>query len=44
MIVSLCERFHCLPEPGSLLEQRLDFIRLVKIYDLGKKEVSEANA
>lgn len=36
MIVSLCERFHCLPEPGGLLDQDAEFLRMIKIVDLAE--------
>ena len=38
MILGLCERFHCLPWPGSLLEQPADLLRMIEIRDLGTPE------
>jgi hypothetical protein len=34
MIVGLCERFGCLPEPGGLLDQPADFLRMIRLHDL----------
>lgn len=34
MIVGLCERFHCLPGAGGLLDQDAEFLRMIKILEL----------
>lgn len=34
MIVGLCERFHCLPGAGGLLDQDAEFLRMIRIIEL----------
>lgn len=34
LVVELCERFHCLPEPGGLLDQDAELLRMLKILEL----------
>jgi len=34
-VLGLCDRFRCLPERGSLLEQDASILRLVKIAAMG---------
>jgi len=34
----MCERFHCLPEPGGLYDQDTELISLVQIQALGTRE------
>lgn len=34
LVVGLCERFHCLPEAGGLLDQDAEFLRMLKIMEL----------
>ena len=37
-VVGLCERFHCLPEAGGLLDQDAEFLRMINIVELGGEE------
>jgi hypothetical protein len=34
-LLETCEKHHCLPWPGSLLEQPAEFLRLQEIVRLG---------
>lgn len=34
LVIELCERFHCLPDKGGLLDQDAEFLRMLKIVDL----------
>lgn len=38
LVVGLCERFHCLPDEGGLLDQDTEFLRMLKIVELGGEE------
>jgi hypothetical protein len=35
MVVKLCERFHCLPHAGGLLDQDAEFLRMIRIVQEG---------
>ncbi len=41
LIIGLCDRFHCLPKEGGILDQDVDIIRLLKIYAMGNQEEGE---
>jgi hypothetical protein len=34
----MCERFHCLPDTGGLLDQEANLIRMMKIVAMGSRE------
>lgn len=34
-MLALCDRFHCLPEPGGLLAQDAGLLRLLRVAELG---------
>jgi hypothetical protein len=33
-VVGLCERFHCLPDAGGLLDQDAELLRMLRIIEL----------
>ena len=35
-IIGLCDRFHCLPKEGGVLDQDADIIRMMKIVALSR--------
>jgi hypothetical protein len=35
MTLGLCERFHCLPDAGGLLDQDVELLRTMRIASLG---------
>jgi hypothetical protein len=37
-VLSLCEKFHTLPEAGGLLDQDIALLRFLKIVELGSPE------
>jgi len=39
-VLGLCDRFRCLPERGSLLDQDASILRLVRIADMGQPEAA----
>jgi hypothetical protein len=38
LVIKLCERFHCLPGEGGLLDQDAEFLRMLRIIELAERE------
>ena len=38
LVIGLCDRFRSLPYPGSLMEQPVDLIRMLKIISVGSQD------
>lgn len=34
LVIGLCDRFRCLPEPGALLDQDAELIQMLNIIEL----------
>lgn len=41
-MIGLCERFRCLPWPGSLMDQPAGLVRMLDVYRLGHREEEDA--
>jgi hypothetical protein len=39
LVVNLCDRFKCLPEPGGLLDQDAELIQMLRIIELGTPRI-----
>jgi len=38
VVIGLCDRWHCLPYPGSLMDQPASVLRMLDVYKLGHRE------
>jgi hypothetical protein len=38
MVISLCDRFHTLPDAGGIYDQDVNLVRMLKIIKIGSRE------